>query len=125
MDAKVRRANRGVGPFGEGRGGLFTNETIAKIAAKYNKSVAQVILRWELQRGIVVIPKTVHLERMEQNFNVFDFELSDGDMKVLARLDKKQSSFFSHTDPEMVEWFVKMVEERKNSNDHKKEKKNW
>ncbi|MDE6001012.1 MAG: aldo/keto reductase [Clostridia bacterium] len=112
-------------PFGEGRGGLFTNETIAKIAAKYNKSVAQVILRWELQRGIVVIPKSVHLERMEQNFNVFDFELSDVDMKVLASLDKKQSSFFSHTDPEMVEWFVKMVEERKNSNDHKKEKKNW
>ena len=87
--------------------------------------MAQVILRWELQRGIVVIPKTVHLERMEQNFNVFDFELSDVDMKVLARLDKKHSSFFSHTDPEMVEWFVKMVEERKNSNDHKKEKKNW
>ena len=112
-------------PFGEGRGGLFTNETIAKIAAKYNKSVAQVILRWELQRGIVIIPKLVHIERMEQNFNVFDFELSDEDMKVLASLDKKQSFFFSHTDPAMVEWFVKMVEERKTNNDHKKEKKNW
>ena len=112
-------------PFGEGRGGLFTNETIAKIAAKYNKSVAQVILRWELQRGIVVIPKSVHIERMEQNFNVFDFELSVDDMTVMATLDKKQSSFFSHTDPHMVEWFVKMVGERKKNNDHKKEKKNW
>lgn len=110
-------------PFGEGRGGLFTNETIARIAAKYNKSVAQVILRWELQRGIVVIPKSVHKERMEQNFDVFDFALSDEDMQVMASLDKKQSSFFSHTDPAMVEWFVQMVEERKKNNDHKLEKK--
>ena len=112
-------------PFGEGRGGLFTNETIAKIAAKYNKTVAQVILRWELQRGIVVIPKSVHIERMELNLDVFDFELSDEDMQVMAGLDKKQSSFFSHTDPAMVEWFVKMVEERKNNNDHRREKKSW
>ena len=112
-------------PFGEGRGGLFANETIAKIAAKYNKTVAQVILRWELQRGIVVIPKSVHIERMEQNFNVFDFELTDEDMQVMASLDKNQSSFFSHTDPNMVEWFVQMVEERKKNTDHKKEKKNW
>lgn len=112
-------------PFGEGRGGLFTNETIAKIAAKYGKTVAQVILRWELQRGIVVIPKSVHVERMEQNFDVFNFALSDDDMRVMASLDKKQSSFFSHTDPNMVEWFVKMVEERKKNNDHNKEKKNW
>lgn len=100
-------------PFGEGRGGLFTNETIANIGAKYGKSVAQVILRWELQRGIVVIPKSVHVERMEQNFNVFDFALSDEDMAEMARLDKKESSFFSHQDPNMVEWFVQMVEERK------------
>ena len=112
-------------PFGEGRGGLFTNETIAKIAAKYNKTVAQVILRWELQRGIVVIPKSVHIERMEQNLDVFDFELYDEDMQVMAGLDKKQSSFFSHTDPAMVEWFVKMVEERKKNNDHRREKKSW
>ena len=112
-------------PFGEGRGGLFANETIAGIAEKYNKSVAQVILRWELQRGIVVIPKSVHIERMKENFDVFDFALSDEDMQVMAGLDKKQSSFFSHTDPAMVEWFVKMVEERKQNNDHKKEKKNW
>lgn len=112
-------------PFGEGRGGLFTNETIAKIAEKYNKSVAQVMLRWEMQRGIVVIPKSVHKERMAENFDVFDFELSDEDMSVMASLDKKQSAFFSHSDPNMVEWFVKMVEERKNNNDHKKEKKSW
>ncbi|MDE6188847.1 MAG: aldo/keto reductase [Clostridia bacterium] len=100
-------------PFGEGRGGMFANETIAKIAAKYNKSVAQVILRWELQRDIVVIPKSTHIERMEENFNVFDFTLSKEDMQVMASLDKKQSSFFSHTDPAMVEWFVKMIDERR------------
>lgn len=112
-------------PFGEGRGGLFTNETIAKIAVKYHKTVAQVILRWELDRGIVVIPKSVHIERMKENFDVFDFKLSDEDMAVMASLDKKQSSFFSHTDPNMVEWFVKMVEERKKNQNSKQEKKNW
>lgn len=112
-------------PFGEGRNGMFTNETIAKIATKYNKTVAQVILRFEMQRGIVVIPKSVHIERMKQNFDVFDFELSDEDMVVMASLDKKESSFFSHTDPNMVEWFVKMVEERKKNQNHKAEKKNW
>lgn len=104
-------------PFGEGRNGLFTDETIAKIAEKYGKSVAQVILRWELQRGIVVIPKSVHIERMEQNFNVFDFELSKEDMALMATLDKKQSSFFSHTDPAIVEWFAEMVEKRKTKDD--------
>ncbi len=62
---------------------------------------------------------------MEENFNVFDFELSEKDMAVMASLDKKESSFFSHTDPNMVEWFVQMVEERKRNNDYKKEKKNW
>ncbi len=112
-------------PFGEGRGGLFTDETIAKIAARHGKTVAQVILRWELQRGIVVIPKSVHVERMAQNLDVFDFALSDEDMQVMASLDKKESSFFSHTDPKMVEWFAKMVEERKHNHDHSKDKKNW
>lgn len=100
-------------PFGEGRGGLFTDKTLSKIANKYNKSVAQVILRWELQRNIVVIPKSVHIERMRENYDVFNFELSPNDMETIAILDKNQSSFFSHTDPNMVEWFVKMVEERK------------
>ncbi|MCM1289405.1 MAG: aldo/keto reductase [Corallococcus sp.] len=112
-------------PFGEGRNGLFTNETIAEIGKKYNKTVAQVILRWELQRGIVVIPKSVHKDRMEQNFDVFDFELSAEDMTVMETLDRNQSSFFSHQDPNMVEWFAKMVEERKRNNDCNKEKKNW
>mgnify|MGYP002546546563 CR=1 FL=1 len=111
-------------PFGEGHGGLFTDSTIAEIANKYGKTTAQVMLRWELQRGIVTIPKSVHKERMEQNFNVFDFTLSEEDMKAMATLDKKTSSFFSHTDPNMVEWFVKMVEERKNKNKDTA-KKNW
>ena len=81
-------------PFGEGRGGLFTDPVLAKIGAKYGKTVAQVILRWHIQRGIVVIPKSTHIERMEENFNVFDFVLSDEDMKEIASLDKEQSSFF-------------------------------
>lgn len=112
-------------PFGEGRGGLFTDGAIAKIAAKYERTVAQIILRWELQRGIVVIPKSVHIERMIENFNVFDFALSDEEMAIMATLDKKQSSFFSHTDPNMVEWFVQMVEQRKSNHDHSKDKKKW
>ena len=112
-------------PFGEGRGGLFTDGTIAKIAAKYERTVAQIILRWELQRGIVVIPKSVHIERMIENFNVFDFALSDEEMAIMATLDKEQSSFFSHTDPNMVEWFVQMVEQRKSNHDHSKDKKKW
>lgn len=112
-------------PFGEGRGNMFNNPVIDQIGKKYGKTVAQVILRWELQRGIVIIPKSTHIERMAENFNVFDFKLSAEDMEIMASLDKKQSSFFSHTDPAMVEWFVKMVEERKKNNDHNKEKKNW
>ena len=112
-------------PFGEGRGGTFENPVIAEIAEKYQKTPAQVMLRWHIQRGVVVIPKSTHIERMEENFNVFDFTLSDEDMKTIAELDKKTSSFFSHQDPNMVEWFVKMVEERKKNNDSSKEKKNW
>lgn len=112
-------------PFGEGRGGMFELEELKDIAKAHGKSVAQIILRWHLQRGIVVIPKSTHIERMEENFNVFDFELSDDEMKKIASLDKKQSLFFSHTDPQMVEWFVKMVEVRKQNNDCTKEKKSW
>ncbi len=112
-------------PFGEGRGNMFTNPVLAEIGKKYGKTVAQTILRWQIQRGIVVIPKSVHKERMEENFNVFDFELTQEDMDSIAKLDTKTSSFFSHYDPNMVEWFVKMVEERKKNNDHKKEKKSW
>lgn len=112
-------------PFGEGRGDMFSLPTLQAIADKYGRTVAQVILRWHLQRGIVVIPKSTHLQRMEENFQVFDFELSKEDMDVIAGLDKEQSLFFSHTDPNMVEWFVKMVEERKKNNDCTKEKKSW
>lgn len=112
-------------PFGEGRGGMFELPELKAIGDKYGKTPAQVILRWHLQRGVVVIPKSTHIERMEENFNVFDFELTDEDMSVIATLDKKQSSFFSHTDPGMVEWFVKMVEERKKQQDSSKEKKAW
>lgn len=112
-------------PFGEGRGDMFHTPELQVIAEKYGKSVAQVILRWHLQRGIVIIPKSTHLERMEENFHVFDFSLSKDDMAVIATIDKKQSSFFSHTDPNMVEWFVKMVDERKQQHDCTKDKKNW
>lgn len=100
-------------PFGEGRGNMFTNPVLQEIGKKYDKTVAQVILRWQLQRGIVVIPKSTHKERMAQNLDVFDFTLTDEDMQDIAALDTKTSSFFSHQDPAIVEWFVKMVEERK------------
>lgn len=112
-------------PFGEGRGGMFDLPELKAIGERHGKTVAQVILRWHLQRGIVVIPKSTHIERMEENFNVFDFALSEDEMQTIAALDKKQSSFFSHTDPAMVEWFVKMVEERREKHDSAKEKKNW
>lgn len=110
-------------PFGEGRCGMFENPVLNEIGAKYHKSAAQVILRWHLQRGVVVIPKSTHIERMQENLNVFDFELSSEDMEKIASLDTKTSAFFSHDDPGMVEWFVKMVEERKGKQDSTSEKK--
>lgn len=112
-------------PFGEGRGGLFENPVLAQIAAGYGKTTAQVMLRWHMQRGVVAIPKSTHLERMEENLNVFDFELSAEDMQRIAALDTAQSAFFSHQDPAMVEWFAQMVEQRKQQHDCEKEKKNW
>ena len=112
-------------PFGEGRGGMFELPELKAIGEKYGKTPAQVMLRWHIQRGIVVIPKSTHIERMEENFNIFDFELTAEDMEVIASLDKNQSSFFSHTNPNMVEWFCKMVEERKKQHDSSKEKKAW
>lgn len=90
-------------PFAEGKHDIFTNEAIANIGKKYGKANGQVILRWLLQRGIVVIPKSVHRNRMEENMNVFDFELSDDDMKVMAKLDKRESQFFDHRDPTTIE----------------------
>lgn len=92
------------GPFAEGKNHLFTNETLITIAGKYNKSVAQVVLRWLTQRGIVAIPKSVRKERMEENFNSLDFELSIGDMEAIRTLDTKASLFFDHRDPAMVKW---------------------
>lgn len=112
-------------PFGEGRGDMFNLPELKAIGEKYGKTVAQVILRWHIQRGVVVIPKSTHIERMKENFNVFDFELTNEDIEAISALDKKQSSFFSHTDPNMVQWFVKMVSERKNKKSADGEKKEW
>ncbi|WP_026567346.1 aldo/keto reductase [Bacillus sp. UNC41MFS5] len=92
------------GPFAEGKNNMFQNETLVSIAENYNKSVAQVVLRWLTQRGVVAIPKSVRKERIIENFNIFDFELSQEDMEKIATLDTKQSLFFSHQDPEMVKW---------------------
>jgi diketogulonate reductase-like aldo/keto reductase len=92
------------GPFAEGRNGIFQNEMLASLGKKYNKSIAQVILRWLTQRGVVAIPKSVRKERMEENFNIFDFELSADDREAIKTLDTKTSSFFDHRDPAMVKW---------------------
>ncbi|MFP3392692.1 aldo/keto reductase [Brevibacillus sp. SIMBA_040] len=91
-------------PFAEGKNNLFQNEVLVSIAEKYNKSVAQVVLRWLTQREVVVIPKSVRKERIIGNFDIFDFELSQEDMESITTLDTKQSLFFSHNDPEMVKW---------------------
>lgn len=92
------------GPFAEGKNNLFQNGILVSIAEKHNKSVAQVVLRWLTQRGVVAIPKSVHKERMIENFNIFDFDLSQEDMKNISLLDTGKSLFFSHTDHEIVKW---------------------
>ena len=92
------------GPFAEGKNGIFANEILSEIGKKYNKSVAQVILRWLIQRDVVVIPKSVRKERIEENFNVFDFELNSEDMGKISELDKKESLFLNHDDVEIVKW---------------------
>ena len=92
------------GPFAEGKNNIFQNELLLSIAEKYGKSVAQIILRWLTQREIVVIPKSVRKERIEENFNIFDFELSAEDMNAIVALDTKQSLFFDHRDPAMVKF---------------------
>lgn len=94
------------GPFAEGRNGFFSNETLKAIGAKYGKSVAQTALRFLIQRGVVVIPKSTHIERMKENFDVFDFALTAEDMAAIALLDKGESLFFSHYDPETVDFLV-------------------
>jgi 2,5-diketo-D-gluconate reductase A len=90
------------GPFAEGKNNIFTNELLRSIAEKYHKTVAQTILRWLTQRGVVVIPKSVRKERIIENFNIFDFELSQEDMEAIVALDMKVSSFFDHRDPQVV-----------------------
>jgi 2,5-diketo-D-gluconate reductase A len=92
------------GPFAEGKNNIFQNELLLSIGNKYHKSIAQVILRWLTQRGVIAIPKSVRKERMEENINIFDFELSGEDMEVIKALDTKMSSFFDHRDPAMVKW---------------------
>lgn len=112
-------------PFGEGRNNLFTNEILVSIGKKYNKSSAQVMLRWLIQRGVIVACKSTHIERMQENINVFDFELTEEDMNSIKTLDTSNSLFFSHYDPNMVEWFDKMVKERRVNEDCRKENKKW
>jgi 2,5-diketo-D-gluconate reductase A len=92
------------GPFAEGKNDLFSNHLLMSIGEKYNKSIAQVVLRWLSQRGVVAIPKSVRKERMEENINIFDFELNDEDMEAIKTLDTSGSSFFDHRDPSMVKW---------------------
>jgi diketogulonate reductase-like aldo/keto reductase len=92
------------GPFAEGKNGLFTNEVLQSIGRKHGKSVAQVVLRWLIQRDIVAIPKSVRKERMAENFAVFDFQLGEEDIAAIGSLDQRASSFFDHRDPEKVKW---------------------
>ena len=112
-------------PFGEGRNGLFTNEVLVNIGKKYHKSSAQVILRWLIQRGVIIACKSTHIERMQENFNVFDFELSDEDMEEIKKLNTNDSLFFNHQDPKMVEWFDNIVKSRRTNKDCRNDKKNW
>lgn len=97
------------GPFAEGKNNYFTNPVLKEIGEKYKKSVAQVALRFLIQSNVVVIPKSTHKERMEENFNVFNFTLSADDMKKIEALDGGESLFFSHYDPKTVEWFMSIL----------------
>jgi organophosphate reductase len=96
------------GPFAEGKNDFFNNETLAEIGRKYGKSVAQVALRYLLQRSVVLIPKSAHKERMEQNMDIFNFSLTEEDMAIIRKLDTKQSLFFSHYDPQTVEFITSL-----------------
>jgi diketogulonate reductase-like aldo/keto reductase len=92
------------GPFAEGKNDMFKNELLQAIGNKYNKSIAQVVLRWLTQRGVVAIPKSVRKERMAENLNSLDFELTNDEMDKIKTLDTNASSFFDHRDPKMVKW---------------------
>lgn len=97
------------GPFAEGRNKLFENEILQGIANQYKKSIAQIVLRWLIQRDIICIPKSVHKERITENFDVFDFEISDTDMVTIGGIDTGKSCFFDHSDPEIVEMLCGLV----------------
>ena len=105
-------AHESWGPFVEGRKDFFTNPTVMAVGEKYGKTVAQTALRYLIQSGVIVIPKSVRRERMEENLNVFDFKLSESDMATLSALDEGESAFFSHYDPSTVEWFMSIVNSR-------------
>lgn len=94
------------GPLAEGRNNLFSNETLTKTGNSHGKSVAQIALRWLIQRGVIIIPKSVHIERMEQNLDIFDFELTDEEMAEIATLDTGKSLFFDHHDAETTKLFM-------------------
>ena len=94
------------GPLAEGRNNLFSNETLTKTGNSHGKSVAQIALRWLIQRGVIIIPKSVHIERIEQNLDIFDFELSDEEMAEIATLDTGKSLFFDHHDAETTKLFM-------------------
>lgn len=100
-------------PLNEGRNGIFNDPVLLDIASNHGKSLHQVVLRWHVQRGIVIFPMSRNKEHMIDNFNIFDFTLSDDEMERINALDRGQSAFFSHQNPDMVEWFVQMVEARK------------
>lgn len=97
-------------PFAEGKNNTFSNDLLVSIGKKYDKSAAQVVLRWLIQRGVVVIPKTVRKARMKENFAVFDFELTKDDMESIKKLDTGESQFFNHRDPEVIKWFASTLE---------------
>lgn len=107
--AKYGVVHESWGPFAEGRKDFFTNPVVTEIGKKYGKSAAQTALRYLMQSDVVVIPKSVHKERMIQNFDVFDFALSADDMAKIAALDESESAFFSHQDPDTVEWFMSIL----------------
>ncbi|RHN00932.1 aldo/keto reductase [Dielma fastidiosa] len=101
-------------PFGEGKSNMFANPVLKAIADTHGKSVAQVILRWLMQRNVVALAKSIHIERMKENIDIFDFQLSEEEMCKIAQLDTGTSLFFDHQTPETVDMFVKMIQDRKN-----------
>ena len=92
---------------------MFNNETLLKIASKHNRSVAQVILRWLYQRGIVSLAKSIHEERIKENFDIYSFNLDKEDMELISSLDTKTSCFFNHQDPNIIEWFGDLIIQRR------------